>query len=101
MIDKAMAKEQVSELVEILRYNAESENFYHTVFETIGIAILILDKNNNILRANGEFERLTGYTREEVEGKRKWTEVTARKDDLERMKEYNRLRHINPLSAPR
>jgi len=101
MIDKAMAKEQVSELVEILQYNAESENFYHTVFETIGIAILILDKNNNILRANGEFERLTGYTREEVEGKRKWTEVTARKDDLERMKEYNRLRHINPLSAPR
>jgi PAS domain S-box-containing protein len=101
MIDKAMAKEQVSELVEILRYNAESENFYHTVFETIGIAILILDKNNKILRANGEFERLTGYTREEVEGKRKWTEVTARKDDLERMKEYNRLRHINPLSAPR
>lgn len=101
MIDKAMAKEQVSELVEILRYNAESENFYHTVFETIGIAILILDQNNTILRANGEFERLTGYTREEVECKRKWTEVTARKDDLERMKEYNRLRHINPLSAPR
>ncbi|NTW76703.1 MAG: PAS domain S-box protein [Syntrophaceae bacterium] len=101
MMDKAKAKEQVSELVEILRYNAESENFYHTIFETIGIAIVILGEDNTILRVNGEFEKLSGYTREEVEYKRKWTEVTARKEDLERMKEYNRLRLVNPLSAPR
>ncbi|MEN6330995.1 MAG: PAS domain S-box protein [Smithella sp.] len=101
MMDKAKAKEQVSELVEILRYNAESENFYHTIFETIGIAIVILGEDNTILRVNGEFEKLSGYTKEEVEYKRKWTEVTARKEDLERMKEYNRLRLVNPLSAPR
>ena len=101
MMDKTIAQEQVSELVEILRYNAESENFYHTIFETIGIAIVILGEDNTILRVNGEFEKLTGYTREEVEYRRKWTEVAASKEALERMKEYNRLRFIDPLSAPR
>ena len=35
-----------------------------------------------------------------MEGKKKWTEFVARKDDLERMKEYHRLRRIDPLSAP-
>ncbi len=88
-------------MMEILQYNAESENFYQTAFENAGIATIIFKKDNTILLVNGEFEKISGYTREEVEGRKKWMEFVCRKDDLERMKEYHRLRHIDPLSAPR
>jgi PAS domain S-box-containing protein len=99
--DKDKTKEQFSELVEILRYNVESENFYQTVFEKAGIATVIFKKDNIILLVNGEFENIAGYTRAEVEGKKKWMELVYRKDDLVQMKEYNRQRHIDPLSVPR
>ncbi len=101
MKDKYKTKEHFSELADILQYNAESENFYQTVFENVGIATVIFKKDNTILLTNEEFEKLTGFAREEVEGKKKWMEFIALKDDLERMKEYHHLCHIDPLSAPR
>ncbi|MEN6374669.1 MAG: PAS domain S-box protein [Smithella sp.] len=101
MKDKAKTKERFSELMEILQYNAESENFYQTAFENAGIATIIFKKDNTIVLVNGEFEKISGYTREEVECRKKWMEFVYRKDDLERMKEYHRLRDIDPLSAPR
>jgi len=100
MKDKNKTKEHFSEMMEILQYNAESENFYQTVFENAGIATVIFKKDNVILLVNGEFEKIAGYTRAEVEGRKKWMEFVHRKDDLQRMKEYNRLRHVDPLSAP-
>jgi PAS domain S-box-containing protein len=101
MKDKNKTKEHFSEMMEILQYNAESENFYQTVFENTGIATVIFKKDNVILLVNGEFEKIAGYTKAEVEGRKKWIEFVHRKDDLQRMKEYNRLRHVDPLSAPR
>ena len=77
-----------------------SENFYKTIFENTKTATAILGEDDTILLVNREFEELTGYTREEVEGKKKWTEFIARKDELERMKEYRRLRLIDQLSVP-
>jgi len=50
--------------------------------------------------ANTEFTRLSGYSKEEVEGKKSWTEFFMNYD-LERMKEYHRLRRIDPNAAPR
>lgn len=96
---KDETKAQVSELVEILQYNIEAENFYQSVFENEGIATVILRKDDTMLLVNGEFEKLTGYTREEVEGKKKWIEFVHRKSDLDRMIEYRRLRLLDPLSA--
>ena len=101
MEDKNRTKEQLSAMMEILQYNFESENFYQTIFESTGIATVIFKKDNVILLMNGEFERISGYTRAEVEGRKKWMEFVHRQDDLERMKEYNRLRHSDPLPAPR
>jgi PAS domain S-box-containing protein/putative nucleotidyltransferase with HDIG domain len=45
--------------------------------------------------ANDGFENLTGYTREEVEGKRKWTEFVE-KGDLEKMNTHHKLRRADP-----
>jgi len=118
MKDEKQTKEKLlNELAELRRYISEleksedkdkqakkaqpsSENFYKTIFENTKIATAILAEDDTILLANGEFEQLSGYAREEVEGKKKWTEFIARKDELERMKEYRRLRLIDPLSAP-
>ncbi len=78
----------------------ESDNFYRTFFESTITATVVLEENNTILLANEKFEELTGYTRGEIEGKKKWMEFIHQKDDLERMKEYHRLRRVSPLSAP-
>jgi len=78
----------------------ESEDKYRTIFETTGTATAIIDEDMRILLANAEFETLCGYSKEEIEGKKSWTEF-ARQKDLERMKEYHRLRRIDTNAAPR
>lgn len=78
----------------------ESEEKYRTIFETTGTATIIIEEDTTISLVNTEFEKLTGYSKEELEGKKSWTEFVA-KDDLERMKEYRRLRRIDPSTAPR
>ena len=77
-----------------------SDNFYRMIFEKTGTATVIFKEDDTILLANGGFERLTGYTKEEIEGRKKWTEFIHLKDDLERMKEIERLRRTDPMSVP-
>ena len=49
-----------------------------------------------ISMCNKEFEKLSGYTRMELEGKMKWTGFVAKPDELERMKHYHSLRRVQP-----
>lgn len=72
---------------------------YRIIFETTPAATMIVD-NTTISLVNKEFERLSGYSRQQVEGKKNWMEFVA-EEDLERMKEYHRLRRIDPDVAPR
>lgn len=76
-----------------------SKNFYKTVFENTGTATVIIE-DNVILLANEEFEKLSGYVREEIEGRKTWMEFVFRNDDLERMK-YIHLRSIDSSFASR
>jgi PAS domain S-box-containing protein len=85
------------EMEEALR---KSENKYRTIFETTGTATAIVDEDTTLELVNSEVERLSGYTKEEIEGKKSWIEFVAR-EDLERLKEYHRLRRTDPNSAPR
>jgi len=78
----------------------KSEDEYRTIFETTGTATIIIKEDTTISLANTEFTRLCDYSKEEIEDKKSWTEFFV-KDDLERMKEYHRLRRINPNAAPR
>jgi len=78
----------------------ESENKYRTIFETTGTATVIIEEDTTISLVNREFEKLSGYSKEELKGKKSWTEFVV-KDDLERMKEYHRLRRIDPDAAPK
>lgn len=68
-----------------------SEILYRTIFETTGTATVIVDENTIITKANTETEKLTGYKKEELEGKKSWKEFIAG-EDLERMIEMNAKR---------
>jgi PAS domain S-box-containing protein len=78
----------------------QSENLYRAIFENTGTANVIFDENMTILIMNKECERLSGYSREEIEGKKKWIEFIA-PEDIDRLKEYQRLRNIDPMSVPK
>ena len=78
----------------------ESEEIYRTIFQNTGAATMIVEDDMTVSLVNAEFERLTDYTREEIEGKHKWTEF-VHPDDLQMMLDYHNLRRNEPESAPR
>ncbi len=78
----------------------ESEDRYRAVFDSTGAATIIVEEDTTISAANQEFERLSGYSREEVEGKKSWTEFIV-PEDLARMKGYYESQRTDPASAPR
>ncbi|MBN2515208.1 MAG: PAS domain S-box protein [Deltaproteobacteria bacterium] len=92
--------DDITEDLEIQERLSISEKLYRTIFETTGAATVIIDEDMTILMTNGEFEKLSGYTKQEVDGKKRWTEFVE-KYDLERMKEYHKLRRIDPNASPR
>jgi PAS domain S-box-containing protein len=50
--------------------------------------------------ANTEFEKLTGFLKDEIEGKMSWVNFIHH-EDRPRMVDYHHFRRINPTSAPR
>ncbi len=69
-----------------------SEERYRTIFENTGNATILIAEDTTILLANSNFERLTGYTKAEIEGKMSWT-VFVVPEDLERMKRSHAKRN--------
>ena len=92
--------EDITESEKMQEALRQSETKYRTIFETTASATMIIDDDTTVSLVNTEFEKLSGYSKEEVEGKRSWTEF-AGKEDLVRMQEYHRLRRIDPNAAPR
>ena len=77
----------------------ESEQRYKTLFQVTPAAIAIIENDMTLSMVNVRFERLSGYSREEIEGKKKWVEFVG-PDDLERMQAYHEQRRRNPDSVP-
>ncbi len=80
---------------EMLR--ASDENF-RSIFENNSVAIAIIEPDSTISMVNEEYCKVGGYTKQEVIGM-SWTQQIPPKD-LERLKEFNRRRLINPEDAP-
>lgn len=68
-----------------------SEYKYRAVFENTGTVMMIVEKDATISLVNTEFERFSGWSRDEVEGKKRWTEFATR-ESVERFKKYWRMR---------
>jgi PAS domain S-box-containing protein len=69
----------------------KSEELYRTVFENTGTAAVLIEENTIISLANTEFEKLSKYSKQEIEGKKSWTEFVV-KEDLDRMKIQHDIR---------
>jgi len=91
------------DITDMKRVEAElkkSESMYRTIFETTPAAMMIVEEDTTISMVNREFTAQTGYEASEIEGKKSWTEL-IRKEDLDRVLGYHRLRRLDPDAAPR
>lgn len=69
----------------------ENEEKYRTTFEHTGTVMMIIEEDTTLSLVNEEFVTLTGYSKEQVEGKMSWTQM-IHPEDVERMKEYHHQR---------
>jgi len=77
----------------------ESEEKYQTIFENTGTGIVIIEEETTISMVNTQFEKLSGYSKDEIENKMKWTDFVI-SEDLERMKKYHIARRKTGKKAP-
>ena len=77
-----------------------SEALYRTLLNHTGSATIIIEEDMTVSFVNPEFERILGYTKEEVEGKMPWTLFVV-PEDIGMMAEYHRLRRTGAADVPR
>lgn len=94
-IEVALYKKQMEN-----KLKQSQETYYQTIFENTGAATVIIEENKLISLVNMQFTSLTGYSKNEIEGKMEWTEIFSQ-EDISQMKEYHQLRRVNPDYAPR
>jgi len=61
------------------------------IFSSVGTAIIVVEEDMTIEYANTEFETLTGYNKENIEGKMKWAAFFP-EEVIDKMIEYHKLR---------
>jgi PAS domain S-box-containing protein len=69
----------------------KSEAYYKTIFENTGTATIIIEDNTIISLANSEFVKLSGYSKEELENKKSWTDLII-EEDMEKVMDYHNSR---------
>jgi len=70
------------------------EKNYRVIFEAANTALFFIEEDKTVSLINGECEKITGYTRSEIEGKKKWTEFIS-PDDLKTLETSHYLRKTN------
>ncbi|GEM_PF-1762474 len=95
---------KIVKMLSFLLYENESRhrlnNLFYTMFETTGTGVTLIEEDASISYANKEFEHLSGFSKNELEGKKYFTEFVL-EDDLQRLLNYHKLRRIEPDRAPR
>ena len=90
----------ISDRKQMERALLESEAYYRAIFESTAAGMAILDEDMTVVMGNSKLEQLTGFSKNEVEGLKPWTEFVAQ-EDLERIKTYHRARRRDAASAPK
>ncbi len=82
-------------MIKQLKFSRER---YKTLFENTGTAMLIIEEDTTISMVNKGMEELTGYDRQEIEGRMSWKQFVAFEDDLKRMLKYHNARRNRETS---
>ncbi|MFO7888870.1 MAG: PAS domain S-box protein [bacterium] len=96
---KVQGKELILGIARDITQRKKAEHSYRAVFENTGTATIIIEEDKTISLANRQFEKLSSYSKEEIENKMKWSDFVV-SEDLEKMEEYHRLRRQNGESPP-
>jgi len=87
-------RKQIEE--ELHRSNA----LYKTIFDNSCTSMVIIDEHTTIVLCNEEWTKLSGYSREETEGRKSWTEF-VHEEDLSTMRKYHAERRVDAGNTPR
>ena len=84
-------QKEITERQEAKKALVESEEKYRAIFENTGTSLIIIEEDKTISMANTQSEKLSGYSKEEIENKMKWTDFII-PEDLKMMEEYHAAR---------
>lgn len=65
----------------------EDKTLFQSIFKSTGVAMVVADEDATILLVNPEFEKLSGYSKKDLEGQKKWTDFFVN-GDLSKHGEY-------------
>ncbi len=77
----------------------ESEERYRSIFENNGSPTMILDEDTTISMVNEEVEKLTGFSKDEIEGKMSFKDFLV-KSEVEKVTRYHHVRRHEKDSVP-
>lgn len=92
--------EDISRQKDIENALQKSADQYRSVFENTGTATIIIEKDTTVSLANERFAALTGYSKDEVEGKLQWPVLVAKAEDLDKMLRYHIARRNAAADTP-
>ena len=76
-----------------------SQGTYQAIFENTGTAMIVAGEDMKIMLVNSEMEKLTGYSKQELEDGKTWADFIIG-EDLERMKDYHCRRRSGEPDIP-
>ena len=93
-------KKEIKERKQAENSLKESESYYKTIFENTGAATFIIEEDTTISLVNAEFEKLCGYSKEEIEGIKSWKEFVFG-NYVTKMETYHNVRRVDSSLTPR
>jgi len=78
----------------------QSDASYRVIFENTGTGAFVKEADMTISKVNSEFERLSGYSKTDIEGTMKWTDFFL-EEDHDRLAGYHADRRTANRDAPR
>ncbi len=86
------SEQEINELIKTLEQ-------YRTIFENSGASIAVIENNTMISKVNDNFAKLIGYSKDELEGKKRFIELFLI-EERSKIMNYHRLRRVDSDSAP-
>jgi PAS domain S-box-containing protein len=78
----------------------DSEEKYRAIFEQSGTPLMFIEEDSTISMVNREFEKLSGFKKDEIEDKKSFIEFVASPQEKKIMLDYHHLRRTGKENVP-